>query len=175
MTLDSRFASDQITESFFKITGIGADSKPDGRGDSMEDYPKLFAEAYQKYAERGIVLGAENSESDASILEAALGRNISVNDLATAFANYWSTVAVVPGVPAHGGMRVISVINDAVAKIPLFRAAIRSSITSTESKPYFFNFINNIETIAVSNIVWTVTELMPGSPPSPSPFPELIT
>ena len=174
MALDPLVASSTISKAYLEFVGLDEDGKPNGNPPTG-DYPSLFAAGYKEYAEQGIVLGADNSGSNESIIEAALGKTTTVTDLATAFANYWATVAVIPGTPAHGGTSVISVVNDASTRVSAFEAAIEASITTTESKPYFFNFVNNIETMAVSTIIWTVTELMPTVPPSPSPFPEIIS
>src|SRR5690606_8981802 len=89
-------------------------------------------------------------------------------------ASYWATVAVTPGAPAHGGTAVVSVVNDAMAHVADFAAAISASITSSEQKPYFQYLIANIETMAVKKSIWPVTERMPPVPPAPGPWPEVI-
>ena len=172
MALNPLVASSAISTSYLRYAGLNGNGRPNGNP-STGNYPSSFAAGYKEYAEQGIVLGADNSGGNESIIRAALGKNTTVTELATAFANYWATVAVLPGDPAHGGTSVISVVNDATTRVSAFEAAIVASITSTESKPYFFNFVNNIETMAVSTIIWTVTELM--SSGSSSSFPETIS
>lgn len=173
MALDPMVASSTISKAYLDFVGLDKDGKPTGNPPTG-DYPALFAAGYKEYAEQGIVLGADNSGSDESIIEFAIGKTTTVTELATAFANYWATVAILPGTPAHGGISVVSVVNDAATRVSSFEAAIEASMTTKESKPYFYNLVNNIETMAVSTIIWTVTEMMPTTPPSPSPFPETI-
>jgi hypothetical protein len=145
--------------------------------DPESTYPSDFANGYNTYGLDGIVLGGLNSGGDTSQIEAILsgGKQVDVTEFAQAFSDYWATVCIDPGVPSHGGMSVISSINNADTLVSLFVDAITASITNVESKPYFYNFIKNIEDIAVKQIQWTITELMPGSPPYPAVFIETIS
>ena len=139
------------------------------------DYPAAFADAYDAYAAAGVVLGAANTGGTKSIIEDEL-RNpgISVATLAQAFADYWATVAVSPGTPAHGGTSVVSVVNNSASLVSAFAAAITASLRATESTPYFEEFISNIEDVVLT-IQWTVTETILTPSPVPTPFIELIT
>lgn len=139
-----------------------------------------FAKAYDDHAAEGIVLGALNVGGAKDIISTFLktvkdGDTDTVDRFAKALAAFWLTVAIVPGVPAHGGISVASVINDAMAHEADFKAAIEASITTEESKPYYFSLVDNIQKMAVSLIIWTVVELIPTpGGPVPTPFPETI-
>lgn len=176
MALNPAFAATALTAAYKPFAAIGDDGLATGQP-STGDYPNLFATAYDNYAAQGVVLGADNSGRSPIILENFLrtglaGASQPVTEFATVLAEYWATVAVQPGTPAHGGTAVVSVSNDAMTHIPEFEAAILASMTATESKPWFENFVQNVETIAVANIIWTVTELLP--PAVPTPFTEAI-
>lgn len=144
--------------------------------DNAIDYPSDFADAYDDYATLGVVPGATNAGGTKSLIETAMN-SISGNTIAnatilgTAFANYWATVAIIPGTPAHGGSSVISVVNNAATLSAAFTAAIIASITASSQYPYFETFLDNIEGV-VSTIVWIVTELIVITPTA---FPETIT
>ena len=175
MALNPSVAALGIEDGYKPFAAIGDDGKTTGNP-SAGDYPNLFATAYDNYAAQGVVPGAENSGRTPIIIENFLrsglaGSSSPVTDFATALAEYWAAVAVVPGSPAHGGTEVVSVTNDAMSHVSDFEAAITSSLTTSESKPWFENFVQNVETIAVSTIVWTVTELLPPE----TPFTEAIT
>lgn len=137
------------------------------------DFPKQYAEAYETYSLEGIVLGALPGLQQPDIIETFMRSfSTSITEFATALANYWFTVLIVPGIPAHGGVSVISVVNDANNWIPSFEAAILASITTDYKYPVMVHLIENIETIALPNVTWTVTELMPNG--SPASFPEKV-
>lgn len=172
MALDPAKGAADIAEAYQLAAAIDADGQPTGAAPSGT-FPADFATAYDDYAALGIVLGADNTGGNKSFIETALENGVDTAGLAQAFADYWATVALDPGDPAHGGTAVVSVVNDAATKVALFEAAISASITDVESKPWFSVFVNNIQTMAVSTIVWTVTELMPPAA-TPTPFPEVI-
>lgn len=177
MALNPSFAATGITEGYKLFSAIGDDGITTGQP-SAGDYPSLFATAYDNYAAQGIVLGADNSGRSPIIIEDFLrsglaGSSQPVTDFATILAEYWATVAVMPGDPAHGGTAVVSVTNDAMAHITDFEAAILDSLTTVESKPWFENFVQNVQDIGVSSVTWTVTELLP--PAVPTAFSEVIT
>lgn len=177
MALTPSVAALGITDGYKPFAAIGDDGITTG-APSTGDYPNLFATSYDNYAAQGIVLGADNSGRSPIIIEDFLrsglaGSSQPVTDFATVLAEYWSTVAVVPGEPAHGGTEVISVTNDAMAHITDFEDAILASLTTIESKPWFENFVQNVQDIGVSSVTWTVTELLP--PAVPTAFSEVIT
>jgi len=161
MPLDSAACADKLAQAMVKVAG----------GTFAAD----FAKAYNDYAKGGVILGAVNTGGDESLLKTALesitASPAAVDTLAAAFSAYWATVALV-GDGSHGGAP-ISVVNDAAAKTALFKAAIVGSMGVTEAKPYYLNFITQLESV-VTGIVWTVTEAMPPVP-TPTPFPEVIT
>lgn len=136
-----------------------------------------FAGAYNEYVMGGMVPGTVNSGGDVSILEAALdGKETSPAKLGLAFANYWNTVCVTPGAPMHGGVSVVSSINNATSLASAFTSAIQASLTTKESKPYYLKFVQNIETMAVLKIQWTITEMVVvGTSVVPIAFPDSIS
>lgn len=139
---------------------------------SIGDYPSTFASTHETYSLSGEVLGAVHGNQQPDILETYLRTfSTSVTDFATALAEYWSTVLIVPGPPAHGGDVVTTVVNDAASKVASFEAAITTTFTTSLSTPVFINLINNIEQIALPDVTWTVTELFDGSPVT---FPEKV-
>ena len=172
--LEPSVASTAIAAAYLLAAGLNQDGTPSG-SPPAGDYPASFAAGYDDYAKQGVVPGAANTGGDIGILDAVLRSdgNITVTSFAQAFVDYWSTVAVEPGNPVHGGTEVVSVTNNAVSLVSLFEQAIHSSLTTQESKPYFYQFISNLQA-AVTQIVWTVTEIMPGAPPYEQDFPEAI-
>lgn len=129
---------------------------------SVGDYPSSFASSYETYSLSGEVLGALHGAQSPDILESYLRTfSTSVTDFATALANYWSTVLIVPGAPAHGGKSVATVTNDASSQISAFESAIIATFTIQLETPVFVNLINNIEAIALPSVTWFVTEVMP--------------
>jgi len=128
---------------------------------SVGDYPSRFASAYETYSLSGVVPGALHGSQSPSILESFFrSHSTSITQFATSLADYWSSVLLVPGPPAHGGIQVLEVTNDASSQVSAFESAIRASITTSLVTPVFSNLINNIETIALPTVTWTVTELV---------------
>lgn len=145
---------------------------------TFSDFADSFATAYHDYASEGTVPGALSGDGDKSILSDALlscndngSDKESINILASGIANYWATVCVTPGTPAHGGSAVTDVSNDSASRVSEYKSAIEGSYSSSESQPYFQNFVQNIENV-VKTVVWTVTETVDGSPKT---FTESIT
>lgn len=125
-------------------------------------YQQAFADAYDTYAVAGELSqgGGAPGMEDKSIISgflSGLTGNTTVTEFATMFANYWATCLLVP----DGG--AISVVNDASSQIPAFEAAIIASITQSDTQPYFQHLVENIQSIALPQVTWTVT--MP--PPLP--------
>lgn len=178
MALSPPKAASAIYLALQDVSGLDADGNPDPKP-ATKDFPAGFAEGYDAYAKDGLVLGAENEGGEKIILEDFLRSGFPNSPattllFATAFAEYWDTVAVSPGTPSHGGIATVSVTNDALDYIALFEAAILASLSSIKSTPFFLNLITNIEEIAVSAITWTVTETVLTPAPKPIPFPEKI-
>lgn len=137
------------------------------------DYPSSFASSYEEYSLEGIVLGAVHGAQQPIIIESFMRTfSNSIIDFATALANYWGTVLIINGLPLHGGVSVISVVNDAPSKIPAFQAAILASITTEYKYPVMSHLMENIEAIALPQVTWIVTEMMPNG--SPASFPEKV-
>lgn len=186
MALSSKKASDAIWGRYMRAVGLDDEGDlryEDGEwvGVDLDGFQEDWAEGYDEYAKDGVVLGADNVGGDVSILVSALNSvkgqypsyGNSIDILANGLAQYWATVAVENGTPAHGGTEVLSVVNNAATLAPAFKAAITSSVTQSRSEPFFKVFVDNVESV-VSTIVYTVTELMPTTPPSPSVFVETI-
>lgn len=177
MALDAATAADAIMAGYRRAVAIDEEGRPTGRAPEGS-VAAAFASGYHDYASAGVVLGAASGGGDPSIIEGFMDGATSnspaeIAAFALALATYWSGVAVTPGVPSHGGTAVTLVVNDALAKVSLFQAAISASITDEASEPGFLALVENIETMAVSAIVWMVTELLPPSG-TPTVFPEGI-
>lgn len=169
--LNPQTAASGIATGYLYAAGLDEDGNPilDANGEPIypdnPDFPGAFANAYDAYAGAGVVAGAVNSGGQAAILKAAVAAvdssSNTIDLLAQALAGYWATVALEPGAPSHGGVAVVSVVNDAAAQIGAFRAAITASITDQISKPYFLDFISNVQGIGVAAVTWMVTEQFP--------------
>jgi len=142
-------------------------------------YHEMFATNYDDYAQPGIVLGATNVGGTKSIISnwmLSMETGDNIRRFAEILAEYWDTVALVPGPPMHGGISTVSVVNDALSQVDAFEAAIIASIRDTESTPWFLEFVTNVQNIGVAAVTWTVVELMPtGAGPVPTTFLEKIT
>ena len=177
MALNPSSAASAISSGYNGFVAIGADGKPTGEPQEG-DYPTIFSGGYHSYASEGTVPGAisggGNSQIIESFMRSATGNNSqTVTDFAQALAEYWAGVAVDPGDPAHGGTSVVAVQNDAMSRVSLFKNAILTSYTTSLSTPAFLEFIQNVQTIAVSAIIWTITESMPEG--GTQNFTEVIT
>lgn len=174
--LNASACAQDIAAAYLLAAGLGQDGKPSGKAPEG-DYPADFAKAYNGYATQGVVLGATNAGGNASILEGFMqgvsNSPATLDAFASALAGFWAGVAITPGIPAHGGTAVVSVVNNAATLTAAFKAAIVASQTSSKSEPLFLTLISNIEAVA-KTIVWTVTEMMPSVPPAPVPFPEVV-
>lgn len=137
------------------------------------DFPFQYAAAYETYSLTGEVLGAEHGSQTPVIIESFLRTySISVLEFATALANYWATVLLIPSAPMHGGVSVVSVVNDAASKVGAFHSAITASLTTDYKYPVMVHFIENVESIALPQVTWTVTELFSNG--STASFPEKV-
>lgn len=143
---------------------------------SNADMARKLAKVYLDYSKAATVLGADMSAGgDVSILEEAFqvaDPAAQVQKLAAGICNYWSTFAT-PGIPAHGGTAVVSVTVAGAAMIPAMAAAIQSLVTDQEVPDPFVKFFQTTE-VVVKTIPVTVVEMLPGPPPTPTPFPEFI-
>lgn len=123
-------------------------------------YAASFASAYHAYASAGSIAGAVSGGGDKSIIEdfmnSVTSNPITVANFAVALATYWSGVGLTPAPPN------IASINNAASKVADFEAAIRATITTSDTQPYFKTLIDNTEAVA-KTIIWTIT------PPPPEP------
>ena len=145
--------------------------------DGKTSVASQLAKAYDDYAKGGVILGADLSAGgDKSLLESAFTvcepSSGTVANMATMLCAYWQGLPK-PGIPSHGGVAVVSVVPTFAAAQPAVLAAITGCITTQEvQKPYkkLFGAIENV----LKTAICTVTETMPTTPPSPSPFPETL-
>ena len=145
--------------------------------DGKTSVASQLAKAYDDYAKGGVILGADLSAGgDKSLLESAFTvcepSSGTAANMATMLCAYWQGLPK-PGIPSHGGVAVVSVVPTFAAAQPAVLAAITGCITTQEvQKPYkkLFGAIENV----LKTAICTVTETMPTTPPSPSPFPETL-
>ncbi len=116
------------------------------------NFATAFASAYKSYSQAGVVAGAASGTEDESIISTILSIGddfITDVEFGQALADYWATVKLIPS----GG--AVAVSNDASSKVGAFTAAVNASYTTTDSQPYYLDFITNIESVA-KTIIWTV-------------------
>lgn len=119
------------------------------------DFTSAFVSAYKAYSQAGVLSaggGVAGTEDDSILLDFFNSFDSSTSDEAfgAAMAQYWSTCLLTPS----GG--AVAVVNDGASKAAAFTAAITASYGTTDSQPYYLNFIQNLENVAKS-IQWTVT------------------
>lgn len=182
MALVPSFAASEIFLALRAIAGLDAD------GNAIYippppppvDIPAVWAEEYNSYAKMGVIPGAENTGSNTAGIEAAIRAGVNNNEdeikeLALVMLRFWYILAVTPSDPAHGGTEVVSVTNDAMLHVGAFETAVRSSMTSSRSEPFFQVFVENVQNIGVAAITWVVTEVVLTPAPVPTDFPEKIS
>lgn len=123
------------------------------------NFASAFVSAYKSYSQAGVLSaggGVAGTEDDSILTNFFNSFSSSTTDAAfgAAMANYWSTCLLTPS----GG--AVSIVNDGASKAAAFTAAITSSYSTTDSQPYYLNFIQNIENV-VKTIVWTATLPLP--------------
>lgn len=150
--------------------------------DGKTSVASQLAKAYDDYAKGGIILGADLSaggdksllESTFTVLDPSSGTPA---NMAAKLCAYWQGLPK-PGIPSHGGVAVVSVVPTFAAVQPTVLAAITNLVKEQAAskqevqKPYKKLF-GIIETV-LKTAVCTVTETMPTTPPSPSPFQETL-
>ena len=125
-------------------------------------FPASFASTYKAYSQAGVLSagGGIAGSEDESILSSFLSSFESATTstaFAQALADYWSTCLLTPS----GGSVVVT--NNASTKVSAFKAAIEASITDIDTKPYYLNFITNIQNVA-KTIQWTCVKPFPVPP-----------
>ena len=125
-------------------------------------FPEDFAQVYTEYVQAGILSagGGVIGNEDSSIISNYLNSFSSAtdeNEFAQMLSDYWSTCFTVPAGDT------ISISNNASTKVLDFRNAILASITTSESTPYYLNFIANIESVA-KTIQWLAVKPNPLPP-----------
>jgi hypothetical protein len=159
---------DTLDSEFFRIV-----KSADGKTSVA---PQL-AKAYDDYAKGGIILGADLSAGgDKSLLESAFSvldpSSGTPANMAAKLCAYWQGLPK-PGIPSHGGVAVVSVVPTFAAAQSGVLAAIMACVTTNEVQKSYKKLFGDIETV-LKTAVCTVTETMPTTPPSPSPFPETL-
>lgn len=135
----------------------------------------LLGQAYFDYSIEGTLPGADLTVGGTkSILETGFitdNTPATIDNIAAAICNYWAT-NITPGVPAHGGTAVVSVVIDGASKIPAMKAAIQGLITTSPAGGLtdFYQVTQDI----VKTIPCIITELIPPNA-TPTPFPETIS
>lgn len=123
------------------------------------NFTAAFVSAYKSYSQAGVLSaggGVAGTEDDSILTSFFNSFSSSTTDTAfgTAMANYWASCLLTPS----GG--AVAVVNDAASKVSAFTAAITASYGTTDSQPYYLNFIQNIEDVA-KTIQWTATLSVP--------------
>ena len=145
--------------------------------DGSTSVASQLAKAYDDYAKGGVILGADLSAGgDKSLLESACSvcepSSGTAANMATMLCAYWQGLPK-PGIPSHGGVAVVSVVPTFAAAQPAVLAAITGCITTQEVQKPYKKLFGAIEKV-LKTAICTVTETMPTTPPSPSPFPETL-
>lgn len=145
--------------------------------DGLSSKAMDFALVYDLYARDGTIAGADCSGGGpiALLVDAfdCAGRNGDVQKMALNICQYWQLVPQ-PGTPSHGGTTVVSVVPVYATLVSAVQAAIESCITTTVKDEPYKKLFKAIEDVLKTAPV-IVTELLPGSPPVPTPFPELLS
>lgn len=136
-----------------------------------------LAQVYLDHSKAATLASADmTAGGDVSLLESAFevtDSSLQVDKLAAGLCSYWTTCGV-PGVPAHGGTSVVSVAVAGASVLAAMRAAVQSLITTAAVDHPFRKFFETTDAV-VRTIPCTVTEVIPGTPPVPTPFPGTIS
>lgn len=169
MALNNSIAIETILPAIKKAASLNDDFEPKKNEDGQTLQPSVsnnfedeFANAYNEYAKSGIVMGALNEGAPTSIIsdfiKAAPNSTASIDLMALGLGEYWSRVAIIPSVPAFGGVSVLNVSNNANTKVNDFRSAILNSITDQREDTPYKTLFDNLE-VVIKSITWFVTEL----------------
>lgn len=171
MGLDTLSCAQDLTDHLAKACGHGPDGLPEkGKKADYGSWPVDFADAYNEYAMKGEVLGAVNQGGDQSALisfmDSIQPSGASTTEFAQALADFWQEVALTPGDPFAGAVRVVEVVeNNAASLVGSFQAAIEASMTDQkDGPPYFKTFLDNVESVVKGEMIWTIIQEHPGSP-----------
>lgn len=124
------------------------------------NFATAFVGAYKAYSQAGVLSaggGVAGTEDDSILLSFFNSFSSDTTDAAfgAALASYWSTCLLSPS----GG--AVSLTNDGGSKAAAFTAAITASYRTTDTSPYYLQFIQAIEDV-VKTIQWTV--VLPSPP-----------
>jgi len=138
----------------------------------------LLADAYVEYSQDAILLGANMTGGGTkSLLTAAFTLDntpAGIQRISDGLIAYWSTFSTI-GQPAHGGTSVVSVVVTGATVSAAMLAAVTALITTTQvTSGGLLKFFTDTQAI-VNTIPCIITEIIPGTPPVPTPFPEFIT
>lgn len=118
------------------------------------NFTSAFVSAYKSYSQAGVLSaggGVAGTEDESILLDFFNSFSSDTTDAAfgAALASYWSTCLLSPS----GG--AVSLTNDGGSKAAAFTAAITASYRTTDTSPYYLQFIQAIEDV-VKTIQWTV-------------------
>lgn len=124
------------------------------------NFATAFVSAYKSYSQAGVLSaggGVAGTEDDSILTNFFNSFSSDTTDAAfgAALASYWSTCLLSPS----GG--AVSLTNDGGSKAAAFTAAITASYRTTDTSPYYLQFIQAIEDV-VKTIQWTV--VLPSPP-----------
>lgn len=135
-----------------------------------------LAKAYNDYAKGAVIPGADCSAGgDLSLLESAFTSDNSpatMLNMAAKLCAYWQDLPK-PGLPAHGGVAVVSVVPSFQTLNSAVYVAIAGCVTTSQFEMPFKRLFGAIEGVLKTAPV-VVTETMPTTPPTPAAFPELL-
>lgn len=162
MALNPNVFAAAITEAYKLAANLDSNLEPIDHPTLPNNFVSSFGSAMNSLLSGGGVPGTSNTGANTSGLENILS-NLSnsesdVDALGEAFASMMSNVCITPGSPAHGGVAVISVTNDASSKGVQVASLLKSKITNQLHTPPYTNFADAFMS-AVGTITWTVTEL----------------
>lgn len=149
MALNPSVASSAISTAYLNMVNTYPPVRP-------SSWNTVWQNAYNSYMltgaldQGGAVAGSEQPNIIGSFFS-SLTQNTTPEAFGTMMCNYWATCFLIPT------GNTISVTNDASAQVTNFVQAVSSSITTTETTPYFLQAIQNIQNIALPTITWTVT------------------
>jgi len=161
MALNPNVFAAEITEAYKLAANLDSNLEPTGHPTLPNNFASAFSSAMNSLLSGGVVQGTLNTGANTSELENILN-NLSnsesdVDAIGNAFASLMSNVCTTNGTPAHGGVSVVNVTNDASSKGTNIANIIKSEITDQRKSPPYQNLANAFIS-AIGIITWQVTE-----------------
>lgn len=136
-----------------------------------------LAEAYNNYAKGANIAGADCSAGGSlALLESAFSPDnspVTVLNMASKLCAFWQNLPK-PGVPAHGGLVVVTVAPSFQTLNSAVYLAIQNCLTQQPFEQPYKRLFKAIETVLKTAPI-AIVETMPTSPPSPSTFTEFLS